>query len=214
MTQWVNTSIASLKNIALLIRKQTDEKKEVTFFVRKESMSRPKTPQGNHWKCQRKSAIKREQPLFAEFWRLCIYLVVNMSRLQSPTRSHFQSWKRHLTDRGFEASHTRASKWCIKIWMNMEMLSSIMGKHSWSDKKTGDRREGNRYKKPWCLRFSLGPYVVAIRRIRIRGTVSVGGIVGRRRYRNGAAHEPFLRAPCSWQKCRWISSWSNEVDRT
>ena len=91
MTQWVNTSIASLKNFALLIRKQTDEKKEVTFFVRKESMSRPKTPQGNHWKCQRKSAIKREQPLFAEFWRLCIYLVVNMSRLQSPTRSHFQS---------------------------------------------------------------------------------------------------------------------------
>ena len=91
MTQWVNTSIASLKNIALLIRKQTDEKKEVTFFVRKESMSRSKTPQVNHWKCQRKSAIKREQPLFAEFWRLCIYLVVNMSRLQSPTRSHFQS---------------------------------------------------------------------------------------------------------------------------
>ena len=97
MTQWVNTSIASLKNIALLIRKQTDEKKEVTFFVRKESMSRPKTQQGNHWKCQRKSAMKREQPLFAEFWRLCIYLVVNMSRLQSPTRSHFHSWKRHTS---------------------------------------------------------------------------------------------------------------------
>ena len=73
---------------ALLIRKQTDEKKgEVTFFVRKESMSRPKTPQGNRWKCQRMSAIEREQPLLAEFWRLCIYLVLNMSRLQSPTRS-------------------------------------------------------------------------------------------------------------------------------
>ena len=98
MGQYVNCKSKEYHVKALLIRKQTDEKKgEVTFFVRKESMSRPKTPQGNHWKCQRISAIEREQPLLAEFWRLCIYLVLNMPRLQSPTRGHFQSWKRHTS---------------------------------------------------------------------------------------------------------------------
>ena len=115
MTQWVNTSIASLKNIALLIRKQTDEKKEVTFFLRKESMSRPKTPQGNHWKCQRKSAIKREQPLFAEFWRLYLSCSEHVKATESYEKSLLVMKETHLTDRGFEASHTRASKWCIKI---------------------------------------------------------------------------------------------------
>ena len=98
MGQYVDCKFKEYHVKALLIRKQTDEKKgEVTFFVRKESMSRPKTPQGNHWKCQRITEIEREQPLLAEFWRLCIYLVLNMSRLQSPTRSHFQSWKRHTS---------------------------------------------------------------------------------------------------------------------
>ena len=49
---------------------------------------------------------RKEQPLLAEFWRLCIYLVLNMSRLQSPTRSHFQSWKR-------DTSQTEGSKLLI-----------------------------------------------------------------------------------------------------
>ena len=210
MTQWVNTSIASLKNIALLIRKQTDENKEVAFFVRKESMSRPKTPQGNHWKCQRITAIEREQPLLAEFWRLCIYLVLNMSRLQSPTRSHFQSWKRHT-------SQTEGSKLLI------HELRNGASKFEWTWKclavlweSTRDQTKKQAIEEKVIVTKNRDVYVFHSARMSWRS----GGLGSGARsvlvalwYRNGAAHEPFLRAPCSWQKCRWISSWSNEVDR-
>lgn len=73
-------------------------------------MSRPKTPQGNHWKCQRISAIEREQPLFQ--YLSCVEYV---KATESYEKSLSVMKERHLTDRGFEASHTRASKWCIKI---------------------------------------------------------------------------------------------------
>lgn len=69
----------------------------------------------------------------ASFYRVLETVYLSCSEHVKATESYEKSLsvmkETHLTDRGFEASHTRAWEWCIKISMNMGMLSSIMGKH-------------------------------------------------------------------------------------
>ena len=57
-----------------------------------------------------------------------------------------------------------------------------------------------------------GEYSIGLQVYRIRCTFSIGVLVGHTRQCNRAAHEPFLRAPCSWGKRQWISSPGHEED--